>query len=1359
LSARSTKHLSSPNLAGLVKIHSLGASLSISDRVRWGEISLHAQPRDEGVRREEGKLVLQMSTITDDFDHEIFQVGDSVAIIDCLTFVPEFIPVLKALEHQQMSLLPFEDGKQLNICKEYFWHPIKATVDLNFARSIPLLIQEMIEMSTLGPIIEIRRDESLKDQLVDKLSSLVTKTTLDRTQLISFIEALENPVHLTQGPPGTGKSYLGVVIVRALLLVRSFWMRVNPSVGTPPILVLSYKNHAIDEFLCDLVKAEGTSGVLSRRLIRIGGSCNEPRLLPYSEKSIRKSDAEVMLSRRKVEGLHDVLNECTQIVDIAFKFLSYQVDMFEIQGESDNTFRKRFLRAGWEATEILVTSLMRVAKLVAEFANGEDEENKDPDLRFISWDSAKLRVCVTKKAIIQQIQGLYDGIQHYNRQRGGAASFDEPEDVLLMWLQGIFPLPLCCYNSEHGNRCSFLAASHEVDLCVSHACSHEKDGTTCCKRVVRGKYLCTDHVCNAEQCSKPKLESPQIFCKEHACFKCLQQTDEIVANLAIDEAPRNACVLHPLCVAADCSEVCLPDKDYCEKHISHLCSGQTKKGNKCTLRAISRELPFCQDHRWQHIPDVQEPNDSNSIDGSSSDEEEQILICQGQTSKKKPCKAPAQPKLRYCEAHVGQDPISAIKAARESRAEPPAAQTTEMPIDSRDDQSLLDLACGAHDGDAEKTSLIGGETVRTVEIKDPCDDTLPQIDGAEDTAQPCLDDDASDYDSASSQIGDTAQPCLDDDASDYDSASSQISEVGDYDNKDEVDEGGNLQHLRDVFHVDSEDSSDAEDESVCDKEEEDSATELPTENGQVKALLWKEPSQWTWRMSREERWSACLTFLEHQSELMGHVKTRLKSKIRVADKELRNAKTRASAKIYEDKAVIGGTIVGCISRLEAIRSTNPFAIIVEEASEVSEPLLLSCFCASTVKLEMIGDHLQLQPSMMSKFDFERVNKVDVSMFERLIRAPSSHAAPSSVLSVQRRMRSSICDFTRDYYKDIIEIEDHKVCSTRCIPGPVALRSQSKGRDILGMDSNIFLWTHSGDQKKANVGLSKINPHEADMVCKLAEYLVECGVPKPSIAILTPYKGQLMLIRDNLLKKSKKKLLSWNADETDVLRVSTVDRFQGDEADIVLISLVVDAKSKTPFVKKVNRMIVLLSRAKLGMYIVGNVGYFENDAIKQGDAKHWATTLNMLTSPCTSDPSLPFDLESPSARNGSKIILCCPQHCHVKYATSDPSKLVKKFCTELCDKTLSCSHPCLRPCHWPQEQHNQRCIFPMQPPCSKHCAAIACHVVFANASAAKKGCTILDALPHFRCPGTLFDFITTCTCTHLTPACYCMICTF
>ena len=68
-----------------------------------------------------------------------------------------------------------------------------------------------------------------------------------------------------------GKSYLGVQIVHALAIVRKYWMQQNNSVGTPPILVLSYKNHATDEFLSDLVNVMGTS-LSGNRRFNYGGN-------------------------------------------------------------------------------------------------------------------------------------------------------------------------------------------------------------------------------------------------------------------------------------------------------------------------------------------------------------------------------------------------------------------------------------------------------------------------------------------------------------------------------------------------------------------------------------------------------------------------------------------------------------------------------------------------------------------------------------------------------------------------------------------------------------------------------------------------------------------------------------------------------------------------------------------------------------------------------------------------------------------------------------------------------------------------------------------------------------------------------
>ncbi len=339
------------------------------------------------------------------------------------------------------------------------------------------------------------------------------------------------------------------------------------------------------------------------------------------------------------------------------------------------------------------------------------------------------------------------------------------------------------------------------------------------------------------------------------------------------------------------------------------------------------------------------------------------------------------------------------------------------------------------------------------------------------------------------------------------------------------------------------------------------------------------------------------------------------------------------------------------------------------------------------------------------------------------------------------MRRNICDMTRSYYEDIVAIEDHECCGLQRVgdrdrdASKVLAKASTKGREIPGIGPHIFLWTHHGDQKKAQVGLSRVNDHEAKMACSLASYLVHCGVPKTSITILTPYKGQLMLMRNMLLANpvySGAKLLSRDLNETDVCRVSTVDRFQGDESDIVIISMVVDEKSRTAFVQLKNRLVVLLSRARLGMYLLANVGYFYSNS--NSLPKHWAATFEMLEKPSPMDsPDLNETDIFKGTRVGSELPLCCPLHRSSSHCVSDPSQLKLGFCNICCEATLPCGHPCSKPCHWPHSRHNNQCVKELLSPCLVHPVLVPCYVVYKNLHDASPGLNHTDVLKFFKCP--------------------------
>ncbi|KAI6336583.1 hypothetical protein MCOR28_008989, partial [Pyricularia oryzae] len=134
-----------------------------------------------------------------------------------------------------------------------------------------------------------------------------------------------------------------------------------------------------------------------------------------------------------------------------------------------------------------------------------------------------------------------------------------------------------------------------------------------------------------------------------------------------------------------------------------------------------------------------------------------------------------------------------------------------------------------------------------------------------------------------------------------------------------------------------------------------------------------------------------------------------------------------------------------------------------------------------------------------------------------------------------------------------------------------------------------------------------------MVSALVSYLIRQGVYKSGeIAVLTPYLGQFKKFQqklgssmqiivndrdtedlaslevdvDNKLSKNKKSPAKISA--LDGIRAATVDNFQGEEADVVIVSLVRSNKEKKcGFFSVSNRINVLLSRARYGIYIIGN----------------------------------------------------------------------------------------------------------------------------------------------------------------------------
>ncbi|KAJ9481405.1 hypothetical protein VN97_g12076 [Penicillium thymicola] len=312
--------------------------------------------------------------------------------------------------------------------------------------------------------------------------------------------------------------------------------------------------------------------------------------------------------------------------------------------------------------------------------------------------------------------------------------------------------------------------------------------------------------------------------------------------------------------------------------------------------------------------------------------------------------------------------------------------------------------------------------------------------------------------------------------------------------------------------------------------------------------------------------------------------------------------------------VIGITTTSLARHIKTLRRLGSKVIICEEAAEVMEAHVISALMPGVEHFIQIGDHRQLRPQIQNySLSLESSTgmawQLDRSQFERrALGEPGLKPAPISQLNVQRRMRPEISQLIRRVYP---KLEDHE--STTALP------------NVVGMRDNLFWLDHQCEEDSRDDG-SRVKSHsnqwEVDMATALVRHLVRQGEYKSTdIALLTPYTGQLRNLRTSLSKDfeiclSERDLETLAADGFEkvededpesnsrkalekktllqTLRLATVDNFQGEEAKVIVVSLVrSNKKRKVGFLRTENRINVLLSRAQHGMYLIGNAETYLN----------------------------------------------------------------------------------------------------------------------------------------------------------------------
>lgn len=186
-------------------------------------------------------------------------------------------------------------------------------------------------------------------------------------------------------------------------------------------------------------------------------------------------------------------------------------------------------------------------------------------------------------------------------------------------------------------------------------------------------------------------------------------------------------------------------------------------------------------------------------------------------------------------------------------------------------------------------------------------------------------------------------------------------------------------------------------------------------------------------------------------------------------------------------------------------------------------------------------------------------KLGISLFERMVR----NNLHCSVLGVQHRMRPEISRLIRPAIYP--RLEDHE--------------SVLEFPPVRGVDHPLYFLHHTRKEKAAGDS-SKENVHEVRFLVRLARHLILNGYEPEEVTILAAYLGQFYAI---VREKQKYNVLLKG------VRVAVLDNYQGEECKIILLSLVRNNDEKSiGFLKIENRVCVALSRAKEGMYVMGNM---------------------------------------------------------------------------------------------------------------------------------------------------------------------------
>lgn len=276
---------------------------------------------------------------------------------------------------------------------------------------------------------------------------------------------------------------------------------------------------------------------------------------------------------------------------------------------------------------------------------------------------------------------------------------------------------------------------------------------------------------------------------------------------------------------------------------------------------------------------------------------------------------------------------------------------------------------------------------------------------------------------------------------------------------------------------------------------------------------------------------------------------------------------RIRSSLFGEARVIASTLTGAANRV--LEGEKYSTLFIDEAAQALEA---ACWIAirKAGRVVLAGDHCQLPPTVKSIMALK--GGLGKTLMERIV---ENKPETVTLLKMQYRMNEQIMKFSSEWFYN----------------GMVESAPMVSHRGILDYDiPMMWIDTAECDGKEEFVGenFGRINRAEAEMTLQtLQQYLEKIGKQRIleesiDVGIISPYRAQVQLLRKELRKRE------FFRPYRHLLTVNTVDGFQGQERDIILISLVrSNDGGDIGFLRDLRRMNVAITRARMKLIILGS----------------------------------------------------------------------------------------------------------------------------------------------------------------------------